>query len=645
MANSHRPASHSITKIFVPVTEMVPARDLVKTIFYSHENSALTEPVEMGHAQLDFGRSQRDPIESLPPQKAITMKRNHWKSTGRSDFCVEPSCHKKFSKLDKKRNCAMCGDVFCKNCTRFTRKLSSNALPDPLGVSCHVCHTCLMDTVQTMGQEGDWTQYFSYIRDRKKKVEEQNSAQSQSKPLTQLNTAGRSKRDRLCQELERLKIGYETQTGWVKSIVSEIKIPSWQKSRHWVDPSNAHQCRRCHEAFGKKVGKNNCRVCGQVYCSSCISKDELMVFMMTSSHEAQWAINGKTGAPEQKPRSFVLLKTCKMCATLLEEVLIEEFEGPPEEEWDAQEDFMDSLANLEAILFKSRLRIESLLPQYQKLVDSMDVVDGSPRSTHSKSPIHDLACSQSNLSDNFSQLATDSQKLRLLEPVTPTQGKLLKHVTVSIYRFYEDNMYMFRVCRKRLALLMPIETIEIIQKIVNKISIERVHVFMRQITFEAMNLEIKYNLVSSNITAPLAHCLDTFEFQLEKYFEEIKENWVKHSEAVQQMVREDYEGSNPEGKIRRRIKLPSKVPKTPFRNVLVQRKILAQCSHYIYECLRELDAKTPDSFFKSLREEMKQLAENFDNQISKLIQNHPHVFKDDSKAQLEMNDYASGYRS
>ena len=627
------------------LTDMSSSGQLLQAIFDTHENTAsgLLDPVEMGHA-----RNRQDSVlSSVPPEVASTLKRSHWKNIARFDNCSEEQCKKKFSKLDKRKNCTMCGSVFCKNCTKFTRKLSSQAVPDPLGTSYHVCHSCLMMTVQNMGQQGNWTDYFGYFRQHKIDTEMKENAESQSKPLTQIGTLSNNKRARLNQELERLKVGYETQSqsGWMKHIVSDFKVPSWQKSLLWVDQSNAHQCRLCHSTFKLLSRKINCRVCGQVYCSTCISKNEVMLFVQSGEKDVGWAINGKEGGPQKQPKSFLLVQVCKVCISMLEEILIEEIEGPPEEEWEEKVDFLDCLSNLEPILFKSRLRIENYLPEYLVLVESMDIVDGSTRSSKSKNPVIDLACAQTNLSDQFSQLAMDSQKLRLLEPLTPTQVKLLKHVTVSVYSFYEDNMYTYKSYRKRLACFMPSESIENIQKVVNKLSVEKVHVFLRQIMYEAINLEVTYNLPSCNIMVYLAQYIDSFEIEMEDFFEKINEDWDKHYKAVIQMVQEDFEGSNPEGKKRRRIRIPSKIPKTPFRNVLIVRKILEQCSYYIHECLRELNAKTPELFFKVSKREMKQMAEIFDKQVAMLIQNHPQVFQADQMAPLFMNDYATGYRN
>ena len=315
---------------------------------------------------------------------------------------------------------------------------------------------------------------------------------------------------------------------------------------------------------------------------------------------------------------------CITCVKELEEILIDEMEAAEDEVYiEEEEDFMDSLSHLQSALYHMKARIEVWLPQYQKLVDSME---NSASMSQSKAPINDLARSQSNLSDKFSQMAIESQKLRKLEPCTPTQQKVLKNMTIATYRFYSDNMYLFRTARYRLAEMMPVESIELIQKALNQISIERVHIFMRQITFEAVNLEIRYKLIGYAITEHLVNCVEVLEEEGEDFFKRIGENWGKHAKAVVCMVQEDFEGSNPQGKKYRRIKISDKVTKTPFRNVLIQYRILTQCCGYLSESLRELNAKTSDTCFARTKDIIESVNSQFNKEVLMLRKHHPQLF-------------------
>lgn len=595
--------------------------DMVISMLKNHEGSStsgsLLQAVDLGH---------RERTDSLPLSAINTLKRSHWKSTLQAVKCASSGCRKRFTNklFEKKRNCCMCGEVFCRKCTQYRRKLSPDAQPDPaMGTFCYVCKACFDENAQEDGQESNWTPYFFWFRQKERTKEKEQNRDDELLPIPM----ARSKRDRINEELDRLVIGYETHQGLVKGLFSDlIKIPQWQKSPHWLNPSKAHQCQNCHISFtAQKRKKVNCRVCGQVFCPEC-TQDEIILFFTRNDTLAKWAVNGLSGGPERRPRRFELLPMCRVCSDQCQAIICEEINGPAEEVADAQEDFMDVLSNLNNILHRIKMRIEFMLPQYQKMVDSLDIVDGAPRSVTTCNPVNDLARFQTNLSDHFSQLAIDSQKLRHLKPVNQSQLKVLKTLSQSTAHYYQENMYVFRTTKGRLGELMPAATLHIIQEEVNKMAVERVHIFLKQITFEAMNIELSYRMVSTDIAPTLVRCTQTLEEEMEQFFTQIGKNWENHAKAVSQMLKEDYNGTNPDGKMRRRIKI-RKVPQTPFRNILIQHQMLSQCSQYMDTSLRELEAKTQDSIFENTKQGIKSVREEFDRQTAFLESTHPHVFQ------------------
>lgn len=604
--------------------EMATGDMLQEMVFYNERSSSINSPllytVELGH---------QDQCNTLTPSTSQTLKRSHWRNITKADRCFDSRCHSKLSLLVKKRNCCMCGEVFCHKCSSFRRKLSPDATPDPsFGVLCHVCNNCFDIEVDDTSNSYNWTDWFDGIRRRRKLSIRQKEEDSLSMPIPALNTQAnaRMKRERVLQEIDRLTIGFSGSSNWMKSLVS---TPAWHKSPNWAEPSRSHQCFNCHTSFKvtlKKIisKKVNCRVCGQVYCPAC-TREEIIIFLSDSrSTSAKWAINGKAGTPTSSPYSCTLLQVCTICVKELEEILIDELEAAEEEvDIEEEKDLIDSLSRLQICLYHIKARIEVWLPQYQKLVDLMEVSDSI---SQSKGPIGDLARSQSNLSDKFSQLAIESQKLRKLEPLTPTQEKVLKNVTIATYKFYSDSMYLFRMTRYRLAELMPIESIERIQQALNQISIERVHIIVRQITFEAMNLEIRYKLIGYTITEHLVNCIEALEEEAEIYFTKIGENWGNHARAVSRMVQEDFEGSNPQAKKYRRIKVSEQIGKKHFRNVIIQFKILSQCSNYLRESIRELNAKTPESCFVDTKGIIQTVNDQFGKELALLKKHHPQVF-------------------
>jgi hypothetical protein len=471
-----------------------------------------------------------------------------------------------------------------------------------------------------MGNSFSWTSYLVHLHKEKASSNRARKKDSSLMPISALDKKNtKLKRDRVLTEMNRLTEGFKNNLGWVKSFMSDVKIPTWHKNDLWIDSNKSHQCNHCHSSFKLMAKKINCRVCGQIFCTLC-TKEEIIVFCDGGPGCVKWAINGKTGSPTIKPQSFTLLPVCNTCVKELENILVEEIEA--EEDFDIEEkDFMESLNELHAKLFKIKSRIEIVLPDYEKLVDSMDIFEGAPRTTQTKNPINDLALAQSNLSDHFSHLALESQALRKLNSITPAQAKLQRNVTIGFYQFYSESMYNFRMTKYRLAEFMPIDTIEKIQQALNLVSIQRVHIFMRQITFEALNIEDVQKIANSDVAPSLVKCVETLEEEAERYFIRANENWEKHLMAVVQMVKEDFQGINSEGKKRRRLKLPH-VRDASIRDAYIQYKVLTQCIHYLNESLRELDAKTPDSCLMNTKVRLKQIRDDFDKRVQFLLKNH-----------------------
>ena len=599
----------------------------LRTMMHLHENSenaSLFTPVNLGNHQCD-------PTESISPRAAVTLKRSHWKSVDDAKCCSEPTCRRKFDKKlarfelrRNRRNCYMCGLVYCRGCTPFRRKLSADAVPDPqFGSPCPVCRSCFEKDAQEDVFDHDWTDVFHYFREQGKgRKERMLHEKSGGVPLS--STSGAQKRERVRSELDRLCTGFEANHGVLKDLFADFKIPQWQKSGHWVNSARKQICQDCNQTFKRMAKKVNCRVCGQVYCSKC-TKDEIIMYIPNGQRTAEWFINGKEGGPQQMPTSFQQLPVCNLCCQDLQAIILEKISESCSVVSEIEEtDFMDSLVELHRGLVRMKQHIEAKLPNFQKFVDSMDIADGSSRSVSGKSPINELARVTCDLSDQFSNLAFESQNLRRLEPTSNTQCRLLKYVCRGTYQFYDDNMYTFRVTRQRLKEMMPIDTLTEIQSAINQRSLEVVHILVKQICFEAINVELHQRVPCDSFTSPLSRCVDTLELELSEIFTEKDLDWNKHARTVSEFLKGEMSGP------KRKLKL-SKVPKNHFRNVIVQQKLLKQCSTYLKRSLRELDAKTPMNAFPSSKGEIRQLAVEFEDRAAQFLKTHPQAFPNTRK--------------
>ena len=427
---------------------------------------------------------------SLDPKKTgtglVKLDQSKWKPSAAAVKCADPKCRKRFtSVVIRRRNCSMCGEVFCRGCTNYRRKLSVNAKPDPLGTFFKVCEACFnLKTAPATCTD----LMREYSKHRRHMIGRKQSAVSTDlrNPLCGQKSST-LKRIVMKGEVLKLVEGYRENSGLIKGLLSEVKVPTWQKLPQWVDSSRASACFKCTKPFGSLLSgrfkKINCRIGGQVLCSDCCT-DEIVLYF--DEGEIKWAVNGKPGAPSTPPSSYKLLPVCNSCSSDLQIIVQERVAKPiPVVTISA---FLEKLHQMHQKLSRLEEKIETTLPEYMKIVDSLDMADNSPRSIDGQTPLQVLVKVQTDLSDAFSSLAVRSQKLKHLKPESGTESRLHRHVMIGTYQYYSENMFQFRLAKIRLSELMPTDHLQEIQLSVSQRSMERVHVYLQQLMFEVLDL-------------------------------------------------------------------------------------------------------------------------------------------------------------
>ena len=568
---------------------MEAPKDLIASLLVDHERSRSMKPTAAVPPQMqtpDITRMRSD---------SSTLKRTHWKQLEKVPKCCDSACRRKFTWKDRRRNCCMCGEVFCRSCTTFRKKLSTNAEPDPLGTFQHVCRRCF-EQKSVFGASQDHIHDFCHYRRSRKASLQEKAKQEKNIPIPHRDRT-ESKRTAIRDEADRLTDGFQAQTGWMKNLVSEVRTPNWHKSPHWKPSGRVKNCFDCKKGFRITSRKIHCRICGQVFCTEC-TKDEIILYM-DKDDSAKWAINGKSGGPSTSPDRYELLPTCRDCSQELQEVMLQDLTVPEQE---TVYDFMDHLTPLQKKLYKLITKIEASLPNYQKVVDTLDIEDSSPTSVKGRHPLRDLAKAQSDLSDFFSQLAVKSQELKQLQPLarSDTQQRLLRHIMIGTYQFYSENMYLFRASRDRLAEFTPLEGLEAIQAVLNQQSMERVHIILQQIIYEVLDLQKRYNFDDSffvHIVEPIKHIEDEYK----AYVEKRGESWEEHCECVKEMIQDDMKND------RRKIVISRTIPRRQTKSAMfVMYKVVLKCCTIAHECQRELEAKTSDREFPRTKESLKE---------------------------------------
>ena len=399
-----------------------------------------------------------------------------------------------------------------------------------------------------------------------------------------------SKQNAMMREIKRLKDGFSSNPGFWKGLKSEFKIPDWQKSENWVEARDATQCYQCGKAFNKISRKVNCRIGGQVFCKEC-SRDEIVVYLEERDGEPKWGVNGKSGGPATTPVRFEMYPVCSSCSSELQSMLLEHLSKSSNP---TENTFMDNVYRLYLILSTLREKVDTWLPEYEQTIDAMDTVDNSPRDVKDRHPLRKLAKAQSDLSDALSELAVESQKLKLLRPQTPLEERLIRHMMLGTYQFYQEHMYQFRLMKQKLAEHTPHEHLVEIQKVLSQQSMERVHLIIQQVMYEAINLEKRYEFESS-FFEDIIEIIRAIEDEFKPFLEARGESWERHSELVLVYIKAEAE------KNRKKIKLSQETLSSPDH---VRYVVISQCSSVVHELYRELEAKTVDREFRQTKKSL-----------------------------------------
>ena len=456
-------------------------------------------------------------------------------AVSKQSSCAQPTCRKAFSLLEASRTCLMCKKDFCRTCAAYRRRLSKNGYPDPLGELRHVCRSCLeaADAENYFTNRGKaYKSYRRICRENAKKVNDVIDGTIPTSSMESCKADARQVADRLAQSFHAA-----SKSGWVAGLVSEVVIPDWQKSPRWHRTADHGSCEGCKASLGFLSRKINCRICGRVLCTDC-TKQEILLYALEEGGAA-WAINGREGGPTSKPRRFETLPICNECCTELQVVMVDRLfvqEDPGQARTSRGTEFMDGLIDLQKKLISLENAIEGCLPEYMYLVEFVDTTTrgcpAQPIPGHKESPTYALSKLQYELIHLFSQLAVSSQKLKVLQPCTETQNKLLHNVTSGIFHYYSENVFLFRLHKQRLAQHMSEESLLEMRGYINERSMTNVCILIHQLTSEGEGL-VKGQHFSSLAWTLLKDVQDVSVQELKLSVEKQDPNsWQKHHEIL-----------------------------------------------------------------------------------------------------------------
>ncbi|XP_041482868.1 vacuolar segregation protein PEP7-like [Lytechinus variegatus] len=573
--------------------------------------------------QQSFDAGVQNLEEQTDAKSAVT--RSHWVPNAECSNCSNKSCKRPLWAMSK-HHCRKCGLIFCAKCLQFKRRLSSNAEYDPNGWMCKVCEKCYDAKEQEIGHSRRWTYDLQLFRAARQKRD--------SSKLT------RSVIERVCRNLvegfhthhssnistpQTAGPSPETNGGgsptknpfsFFKRSVSKVVshgVPDWQKPPGWVAEGTSCQC--CNRPYGKLEGKPNCRICGRLVCKPQSSRD-LLLYTPDKSDRAElgsdprWAIIRVIGSPEVEPDDCLYIRVCHSCKEQLTAIQVEDYQRVTEE-GGMTYICLQQLAEIYSDIIKVQTKIDASLPEFQKLIDGLEIQAGAPTSLPpNRNNMQLLAKHQGDLSDHLSLFVITVGRLKRLEPQSRLQVKLVKNLMSCKLSFYQETNSLYRQLKKQLGEITPQEVLQEIQTIVDEKAINSACLSLNQLAFEVLHLCLKHNLEQS-LPLTIKQAAEVCESDLKKKMESSGEDWEEHKNQINAFVKIQIKGDE-ENHFKPRLYIRPSRRRTKREGVLYVEWFVNQRTSEVAEKIHaQLVSRTADRSFKRTKSSLEELRSSF----------------------------------
>jgi hypothetical protein len=185
-----------------------------------------------------------------------------------------PVCDKKFSLINRKHNCRVCGIIHCATCVPKIAILES-ADDDLL----RICRACTLKVAKAEKEEA------GLEREKLRKVKEVLKAKAEG---IEAKTANSSEMDgsaatqlqqkmRMQEQVQRHSVKEEVQVP--AELVLEPLASDWTSKEYrvvcvpesrWLPDDSVTKCPGCSNDFTPQLRRHHCRACGKIYCSPCV---------------------------------------------------------------------------------------------------------------------------------------------------------------------------------------------------------------------------------------------------------------------------------------------------------------------------------------------------------------------------------------
>ena len=140
-------------------------------------------------------------------------------------------------------------------------------------------------------------------------------------------------------------------------------------------------------------------------------------------------------------------------------------------------------------------------------------------------------------------------------------------------------------------------------------SMERVHLIIKQVMYEAINLENRYGFESS-FFEDIIEIVHAIEDEFQPFLEARGESWERHKELVLLYVKSETENN------RKKIKLSQETLRSPDH---VRYAVISKCSSVVHELCRELEAKTVDREFRKTKKSLNDARLKLDTTLTQYV--------------------------
>uniref|UniRef100_A0A0B6YVB4 Uncharacterized protein n=1 Tax=Arion vulgaris TaxID=1028688 RepID=A0A0B6YVB4_9EUPU len=148
-----------------------------------------------------------------------------------------------------------------------------------------------------------------------------------------------------------------------------------------------------------------------------------------------------------------------------------------------------------------------------------------------------LAKAQGDLADALAQYVTIVQQLKKLRPLTETQLLLSKTFTRAKCEFYLNQMSEFRTLKHKLCESVSTESLDFIQRIMDKNAIISTHLYLRQLVYETIHLCHKYK-IEEFLPTFLTKIEQLVESDVQSCLHKEKDDIGKHMLLVKEMIKD-----------------------------------------------------------------------------------------------------------